>query len=558
MKKIFKKTFIIFSALFFIFGTSVKAAPMKSDFKLKVNDKNIVLTMPLLVENDRTLAPLRLIAEELGYEVFWQESTRTVDIIDGLEKIVFTIDSNKVNINGNIKEIDVNSRIYEDRTYIPIRALENLNSKIDWKNDTRTVLVNRNSEYYKETPIKEESKPEKIKSSDRSTFEYWDYYNDYDTSVIMDSNEIIAFNERNLNSRNKMKNISSMGETTDGSFLIEEMNRVAKFTNTRYNSSKKAHSSEFKEALKNNMNIPTNPNFFVKKGIINKRTIMRTYPTHEPFFKSSSSSLDYAVETAIYPWEEISIYHTSADGKWLYGEIFNCYGWVPVENVSFGSQSEIDNLIKNSEFVVITTDKVKINGVQLDMGTKVPLVSEDENSYRVLLPTNSSVLSTYEVNLKKSLGNKGYLPFTQANMIKQALKFHGEPYGWGGLNNTRDCSGLIQDVYRSFGILIPRNSGDQGNSVMGMTKSIKGMNKQDRINSLKQFGPGASLHMTGHVMMYMGVDEKGIPSIIHHYIGHYIGSKYIPANKCSITSLDIQGSNKQTYLNNSYGLKYFK
>lgn len=556
MKKLLRRTLILSLALVLFLGSNVLAAPMKADFKLKVNNKNVELATPLLVENDRTLAPLRLVAEKLGYEVIWNDSTRTVDVIDNSEKIVFTIDSNLVLINGNSKKIDVSSRIYEDRTYIPIRALENLNSNVDWENATRTVIVNRI--YINQIEIPKVPETEKVFSKDRSTFEYWDYYNDYDTTVIMDSSQIKDFNENNLNFKNKMKNISSMEETTDGTFLIQEMNRVANFSNTRYSSARKAHSPEFKENLKANMNIPTDSNFTVEKGIINKRTIMRTYPTNEPFYKSSSSSLDMAVETAIYPWEEISIYHRSADGKWLYGEIYNCYGWVLVEDVSFAPRGEINNYIKDSDFVVITKDKINVNGMQLDMGTKIPLVSENETSYRVLLPNNSKTLSTSYGDIEKTAANRGYLPFSEANMIKQAIKFYGEPYGWGGLKNTRDCSGLIQDVYRSFGILIPRNSADQGNSVMGMTKSIKGMNTNDRINSLKEFGPGASLQMTGHVMMYMGVDKDNIPSIIHQYLGHYVGSKYILANKCDITSVNILGTNKQTYLANSYGLKFFK
>ncbi|MFO7637354.1 MAG: NlpC/P60 family protein [Clostridia bacterium] len=28
--------------------------------------------------------------------------------------------------------------------------------------------------------------------------------------------------------------------------------------------------------------------------------------------------------------------------------------------------------------------------------------------------------------------------------------FLGEPYGWGGMNNARDCSALVMDVFRTF------------------------------------------------------------------------------------------------------------
>jgi cell wall-associated NlpC family hydrolase len=54
-----------------------------------------------------------------------------------------------------------------------------------------------------------------------------------------------------------------------------------------------------------------------------------------------------------------------------------------------------------------------------------------------------------------------YLPLTRANVIRQAFKFLGERYGWGHSFNARDCSGFTNDVYRSFGILMPPNSGAQ-------------------------------------------------------------------------------------------------
>ncbi|MCH3960309.1 MAG: NlpC/P60 family protein [Selenomonas sp.] len=39
--------------------------------------------------------------------------------------------------------------------------------------------------------------------------------------------------------------------------------------------------------------------------------------------------------------------------------------------------------------------------------------------------------------------------------MKQAFRFLGDEYGWGGQNNSVDCSSFTQNVYRSFGIMIP-------------------------------------------------------------------------------------------------------
>ena len=54
-----------------------------------------------------------------------------------------------------------------------------------------------------------------------------------------------------------------------------------------------------------------------------------------------------------------------------------------------------------------------------------------------------------------------YLPLTRANLLRQGFKFLGERYGWGHSYNARDCSGFVSEVYRSFGVQLPRNTRDQ-------------------------------------------------------------------------------------------------
>jgi hypothetical protein len=54
-----------------------------------------------------------------------------------------------------------------------------------------------------------------------------------------------------------------------------------------------------------------------------------------------------------------------------------------------------------------------------------------------------------------------YLPLTPRLLLQQAFKFLGERYGWGHDYDTRDCSGFVSEIYRSFGVLLPRNTSAQ-------------------------------------------------------------------------------------------------
>ena len=56
-----------------------------------------------------------------------------------------------------------------------------------------------------------------------------------------------------------------------------------------------------------------------------------------------------------------------------------------------------------------------------------------------------------------------------AAVIKEATKFLGVPYLWGGITSSGcDCSGLVQTVFATVGIKLPRDTKDQattGNSI---------------------------------------------------------------------------------------------
>ena len=87
----------------------------------------------IIIENDRTLVPLRFISERLGAQVDWDDATRKVTITDGNNKVELVIGNNEPTLNGKVIQIDAAPKIYNDYTYVPLRFIaESLNCKVDW------------------------------------------------------------------------------------------------------------------------------------------------------------------------------------------------------------------------------------------------------------------------------------------------------------------------------------------------------------------------------------------------------------------------------------------
>ena len=112
--------------------------------KIYVNGAQIMPdTNPVLI-NDRTMVPIRAIAEKLGYSVSWFGESQTVSMQKGSDLIQLSIGSNSLYHNSYNIIIDVAPLIYDDRTYLPVRAVaEAMGCKVDWNGPERAVYISQ-------------------------------------------------------------------------------------------------------------------------------------------------------------------------------------------------------------------------------------------------------------------------------------------------------------------------------------------------------------------------------------------------------------------------------
>jgi hypothetical protein len=73
--------------------------------------------------NDRTLVPLRIISENLGSKVGWDDKTRKVTITRGSITIELIIGNVNAKVSGKTYKLDVAPTIFNDYTYVPLRFI---------------------------------------------------------------------------------------------------------------------------------------------------------------------------------------------------------------------------------------------------------------------------------------------------------------------------------------------------------------------------------------------------------------------------------------------------
>lgn len=102
------------------------------------------------------------------------------------------------------------------------------------------------------------------------------------------------------------------------------------------------------------------------------------------------------------------------------------------------------------------SDRKRTSPHKLFYGTRLKLRSIRGNIARLETPDGRILHG------KRSCLTYGKQDVKSAAIIKEARKFLGTPYLWGGVTSTGiDCSGLIQTVFARFGIKLPRDTKDQ-------------------------------------------------------------------------------------------------
>ena len=116
------------------------------DVSVIIDGVKLEFDQPPIIENSRTLVPMRAIFEALGATVEWLPETEEIFAVCGDKEINMQIGNPNMEINGDkTVSLDVTPKIVASRTLVPLRAVsEVFDADVSWDNPTRTVTIKTN------------------------------------------------------------------------------------------------------------------------------------------------------------------------------------------------------------------------------------------------------------------------------------------------------------------------------------------------------------------------------------------------------------------------------
>ncbi len=264
------------------------------------------------------------------------------------------------------------------------------------------------------------------------------------------------------------------------------------------------------------------------KAITIRRTNVKALPISTAFYRDPKRAgegfpFDYNQNSALHINVPLYISHFSKDKRWAFVRASYSFGWIKVTDLALVTNDFIKKF-KNDNYAITIKDNLRLFNDKnkpssiVKLGALFP-ISKDGQGYLMAKRNFKGQARIHKIKVQtKNLMAKKPLPFTAKNVAMLAKEFYGEPYGWGGSYECRDCSATTRDFLGAFGIFLRRNSSKQAKD--GVSTYIKGLKKQAKKKKIiKEAEPFRSLlYVPGHIVLYLG-QYRGEPVIMHTYWG---------------------------------------
>lgn len=381
---------------------------------------------------------------------------------------------------------------------------------------------------------------------------YWAGKSDMPDSILTDASTIEALNSAFLSEEAcHMKNLLQSYAPYDGAAYRGErvqqaMSALSRFMSGSYYRADgvPVRFSDVKAVLESIDEAEVSDHEQARYGICVELANVRAVPTE---LLITDAVGDYDFDTLQYSYvrvnEPVVIRAQTADGSWYYCETWCVGGWIKAEHIAICTDREewlAAWQIPEEELLVVTEGRIHLDASNansassqrmLTMGTTLRLVRDEDfdstitnravyHNTAVWLPVRDEegrYMTTIALIPQHCSVNRGYLPLTTENILKVAFTMLGDAYGWGGMLAEPDCSLYMRNVYKCFGLELPRNTTWQS-AMPAFKTDLSDMEAQAKAKVLDSLPAGTILFLRGHEMMYLG-EVNGF-----HYVISTMGS----------------------------------
>lgn len=205
-------------------------------------------------------------------------------------------------------------------------------------------------------------------------------------------------------------------------------------------------------------------------------------------------------------------------------------GWVPTRQLT--SSSTFSRLL-SGPVAVVTTPTTALHGgvprLELSYGTRLPVLGRSGSD--VLVSTPDRVNARVPASAVRVYVSPASIPAPTGNeLVDTARQFLGVRYLWGGTSAFGlDCSGLVNLIYRTNGIVIPRDADAQ--ALAGRPVARQNLRSGD----LVFFATDPPSRAITHVAMYIGggemIESPDSAGVVHIIPLAALSSLYVTARR---------------------------
>jgi hypothetical protein len=317
------------------------------------------------------------------------------------------------------------------------------------------------------------------------TPQFWISRVDRPGRVILDPKSIAAQNARLRRLDHSVHDLRAMPATLKRAQVVSWIEALSRRrTSPRYDVYGRPVAAATFDGLTRNLAIDTIPAQRAPRyGLVVRRANLRTFPTAlQVFSRRGQVDIDRFQESALFPGTPVVIAHESRDHEWWFVISPRYVAWIPKRDVAeigdAGVRLRRQGALPCHHRPRRTHRLHAREPCRLGTPTRHACPSAAGGLARrpgsaravslrlvvielALRDTHGRLRLTHALLPRSRDTSSHYLPLTRANLLWQAFKFLGERYGWGDMYDARDCSSFVSDVYRSMGVELPRNTGDQ-------------------------------------------------------------------------------------------------